>query len=290
MLNAEQNIVPDTTDTLSMLAWSVAMGADEAIADEPINWLETAPDSEMPAITATTVATAINERQLPKVNTAPRTIKGRPAQPTSGATPEQALEIANSCSSLDELKEALENFDGGALKRSAKSTVFCDGTVGAPLMVVGEAPGADEDKAGKPFIGETGRLLDLILNAAGFDRSQNVYISNVIPWRPIGNKTPNSDVIAMCAPFIKRHIELAAPKVIVLLGGTATKAILDSDEGISKARGKWHDITIGNHTCAAIATYHPAYLRKQSAHKGRTWRDMLAIKHKLKPQMANSET
>ena len=290
MLNGEHNIVPDTTDTLSMLVWSVAMGADEAIAEAPINWLEAAPDVEMPAVAATSTVTAPSERQLPKVNTAPRTIQGRPAQSTSGATPEQALEIANGCSNLDELKEALENFDGGALKRSAKSTVFCDGVVGAPLMVVGEAPGADEDKAGKPFIGETGLLLDLMLNAAGFDRSQNVYISTVIPWRPIGNKTPSADVIAMCAPFIKRHIELAAPKVILLVGGTATKAILDNEDGITKTRGKWYDITVGNHTCAAIATYQPSYLMKQSAHKGRTWRDMLAIKHKLKPQMANSET
>jgi DNA polymerase len=189
--------------------------------------------------------------------------------------------VAAACNSLDDLKAAMEAFDGGLLKRSAKNTVFADGIPGADLMVIGEAPGADEDQAGKPFVGVSGQLLDKMLAAIGRSRSSNTYISNIVPWRPLGNRTPDPAITTMCLPFIQRHIELAKPKVILMLGGVSAKSLLDTEEGITRIRGKWRDLTFSGQKYAAIPTYHPAYLLRQPAQKGMAWRDLLSIKEKL---------
>lgn len=161
-----------------------------------------------------------------QAGTGPRRVEARPVQAIAGAGQAAAESVVASCKTLDELEAALNAFDGGLLKRSAKNTVFADGTRGAPLMIVGEAPGADEDQQGKPFVGVSGQLLDKMLNASGMSRDKDVYISNVVPWRPLGNRTPDQAVITMCLPFIRKHIELAAPKAVLMLGGVSAKALL----------------------------------------------------------------
>lgn len=259
-----------------LLVWQVAMGADEAISDNPVDRF-----SEQPA--PSTVHAPQSSTPRPQAPASgPRVVAAKPVQSISGDGPEAAQKAAIAAQSLAELKAAMMQFDGGHLKRSAKNLVFSDGVIGAPLMVVGEAPGADEDREGKPFVGVSGQLLDHMLAAAGFSRTENTYISNVIPWRPLGNRTPDPATVQMCLPFIKRHIELAKPKVILLVGGVSAKALFDSTDGITRLRGRWRDLTLGEHTIPSLAAYHPAYLLRQPQLKGIAWRDLLAVKHKLK--------
>jgi DNA polymerase len=261
-----------------MLEWFIAAGADEAIADEPINRFD-AVSAQNTSPNQTKMA---NQSPQLAQKTAPRPVIPRPASPANGAGAEVASAVAAACNSLEELKNAIEGFDGGLLKRSAKNTVFSDGVAGSDLMVIGEAPGADEDQQGKPFVGVSGQLLDKMLSAIGHSRETNTYISNIVPWRPLGNRTPDQAIITMCLPFITRHIELAKPKVILMLGGVSAKSLLDTEEGITRMRGKWRDLTFSGQKYAAIPTYHPAYLLRQPTQKGMAWRDLLSVKDKLK--------
>jgi DNA polymerase len=279
--------VSEQIDDLNMLDWLIAVGADEAIGDEPINRFK--------AVTDPNTVKSINQRTNQQTNSqlnatphssvprpsVPRPVTPRPVSPTNGAGFEAAATIAAAASTLEELKSAMEAFDGGLLKRSAKNTVFADGIAGSELMVIGEAPGAEEDQTGKPFVGTSGQLLDKMLAAIGRSRQTNTYISNIVPWRPLGNRTPDQSIITICLPFIKRHIELAEPKVILMLGGVASKSLLDVDDGITRIRGKWRELTFSSQKYAVIPTYHPAYLLKQPAQKGMAWRDLLSIKNKL---------
>lgn len=272
-------------DDLTMLEWFIAAGADEAIGDEPIDRFEAASEVKSAPIQANAAnqpsIQPLNQTRQSAQRTAPRPVAPKPVSSTNGAGPEAARTVAAACNSLDDLKAAMEAFDGGLLKRSAKNTVFADGIPGADLMVIGEAPGADEDQAGKPFVGVSGQLLDKMLAAIGRSRTSNTYISNIVPWRPLGNRTPDPAITTMCLPFIQRHIELAKPKVILMLGGVSAKSLLDTEEGITRIRGKWRDLTFSGQKYAAIPTYHPAYLLRQPAQKGMAWRDLLSIKEKL---------
>jgi DNA polymerase len=192
-----------------------------------------------------------------------------------------ARELAASAATLDELRRLLEAFDGCNLKFTATRTVFADGNPEAPLMVIGEAPGREEDIEGLPFVGRSGRLLDRMLAAIGRDR-RSVYIANVIPWRPPGNRTPTPHETEICRPFIERQIELAGPKVIVTLGGPAAKLILGTTEGIMRLRGNWlAHTTASGRSIPAMPTLHPAYLLRNPAHKRLAWRDFLEIKARL---------
>ncbi|TNE61889.1 MAG: uracil-DNA glycosylase [Alphaproteobacteria bacterium] len=266
----------ENLDPRTLLAWHVAMGADEAIQDDPLDRF-TAP--EPPA--ASTVKAQAAPQQMRPQSPSLKPVAARPVQPAEGAGQAAAESVAAACNSLEDLESALKAFDGGLLKRSAKNTVFADGVAGAPLMIVGEAPGADEDIQGKPFVGVSGQLLDRMLAAAGFSRTENTYISNVVPWRPLGNRTPDQAVITMCLPFIRRHIELAKPKVVLMLGGVSAKALLNSEDGITRLRGRWRNIEIGGQTFAALPAYHPAYLLRQPHLKGFAWRDLLSVREKL---------
>ncbi|WP_286828158.1 MULTISPECIES: uracil-DNA glycosylase [Kordiimonas] len=265
---------PQHMDPASLLAWHIAMGADEAIDIDPIDRFTT-------EVQAPVIARQHPQAQKPAPPSGPRPVAAKPVQAVVGAGPEAAGSVAAEASTLEELKAAMEAFDGGLLKRSAKNTVFADGTPGAPIMVIGEAPGADEDREGKPFVGVSGQLLDKILGAAGFSRTENVYITNMVPWRPLGNATPDGATIAMCMPFVKRHIELAKPKVILMVGGVSAKALLGTEEGITRLRGRWKELDIGGQKIAALPVYHPAYLLRQPALKGHAWRDILSVKRKL---------
>lgn len=262
-------------DPATLLAWHIAMGADEAIDVDPIDRFTT----EVPVATRPLARPASPSK--PQTQSGPRRVAAKPVQAVVGAGPEAATKVAAEAKSLDDLKSAMEAFDGGLLKRSAKNTVFADGNPAAPLMIIGEAPGADEDREGKPFVGVSGQLLDKILKAAGFNRQDNAYITNMVPWRPLGNATPDGATIAMCMPFVKRHIELVKPKVILMVGGVSAKALLNTEEGITRLRGKWKDLDISGQKIAALPVYHPAYLLRQPHLKGHAWRDILSAKRKL---------
>ncbi|HMN86884.1 MAG TPA: uracil-DNA glycosylase, partial [Bauldia sp.] len=181
---------------------------------------------------------------------------------------------------LDELHDALGRFEGCNLRLTATRLVFADGNPKGRVMLVGEAPGRDEDLKGLPFVGRSGELLDRMLAAIGLSRN-DVYIANVVPWRPPGNRTPTPQETAACRPFVERQIELADPDFLVLLGGAAAKELLDSADGILRLRGRWRDYDTGARTIRAMATLHPAYLLRQPLQKRLAWRDFLALKAAL---------
>jgi DNA polymerase len=189
----------------------------------------------------------------------------------------------SSPSTLESLKAALQNFEECDLKKTATNLVFGDGNPNAAIMLVGEAPGAEEDRQGKPFVGLSGQLLTRIFESIGLTREKDLYISNVINWRPPGNRQPTSQEIAACLPFIKRHIELVNPKILILVGGTATKALLSDKEGITKIRGKWFEYMSPGLKAPIkmTAIYHPSYLLRSPSRKRDVWMDVLTIKDAL---------
>lgn len=210
---------------------------------------------------------------------APPPAPSLPAPPVLAQPDEAAMaarEAAREASSLDELRAILERFEGCALKRTASRLVFADGNPEARVMFVGEAPGRDEDREGLPFVGRSGRLLDLMMGAIGLDRT-SAYIANIIPWRPPGNRTPTPQETAICLPFIARQIELMDPDVLVCLGGPSAQALLATTEGITKLRGRVLAYETGTRAIKALATFHPAYLLRTPVGKRLAWRDMLTV-------------
>ncbi len=203
-----------------------------------------------------------------------------PAAAFAGDAAQDARERARNAASLEELEAIVKGFEGCALKVTAKQVAFADGVPGARVMLVGEAPGAEEDRVGKPFMGRSGQLLDRMLAAVGLDRT-GVYIANIVPWRPPGNRTPTPQEVAICRPFIERQIELAAPDILVCLGGPAAQALLGTKEGITKTRGRWFPYQAGDREIRAIATLHPAYLLRQPLNKRYAWRDFRALRKAL---------
>ena len=191
-----------------------------------------------------------------------------------------AREAAKSARDLDELRALLDNFDGCALRATATQLVFADGNPQGRVMFVGEAPGHDEDISGRPFVGRSGKLLDLMMAAIGLDRTK-VYIANVVPWRPPGNRTPTPQETAICLPFIRRQIELADPDVLVCLGGPSMQTLLGTKDGITRTRGRWFPFDTGTREIRAMATFHPAFLLRSPLQKRFAWRDFLAIKKAL---------
>lgn len=185
---------------------------------------------------------------------------------------------AFACETLEQLRHAMEHATGCDLIKAATHTVFSDGNPEADIMLIGEAPGADEDRLGQPFVGQSGQLLDTILATIGVDRS-SIYISNIIPWRPPGNRPPTTAEVAYCLPFIQRHIELVQPKILILLGGVAVKALLNRGDGILKLRGQVLEYTMKNgSTIAAMPTLHPSYIMRSPSQKALVWKDMLTLK------------
>jgi DNA polymerase len=203
---------------------------------------------------------------------------GAPAAPDIAVM--AAREAARSAASLSELREILSKFEGCALRTTAKQLVFADGNPQARVMFVGEAPGREEDLEGLPFVGRSGKLLDLMIAAIGLNRT-TAYIANIIPWRPPGNRTPTPQERQICLPFIRRQIELANPDVLVCMGGPASQTLLGVKDGIKRTRGRWFDFHTGTREIRAIATFHPAYLLRSPLEKRFAWRDFLAIKKAL---------
>ena len=283
-------------DLAALLRWYVEQGVDETIGEEPVDRFA------LPPPPAVAIATA------PSQGAAPRGAASAPAAPVASAAPVAAFRpgppampprppvplespqlaadartLARNCGSVAELEAAIRAFEGCALKRTAKNTVFADGVAGAPVMVVGEAPGADEDRLGKPFVGVSGQLMDRMFEAIGMSRQRDLYITNILFWRPPGNRTPTPAEQAICLAFTRRHIELARPRVLVLAGGTSAKAILDTTEGIMRLRGKWTSVQLDDGTTVpTLPTFHPAYLLRTPASKRQSWIDLLAVDKRLR--------
>jgi uracil-DNA glycosylase family 4 len=270
------------------LRWQIEAGADEAIANEPVDRFA------IPAPAPNVVPDARTAQPAPPPAATPET----PPPASAPEPPAPRLDAADSvnadaraqaagCADLAQLRDALDRFDGCALKETATNLVFGTGTVPADVMFVGEAPGRDEDREGLPFVGASGQLLDTMLDFVGLGREENVYISNILPWRPPGNRQPTGAEIAACLPFLERHIALVAPRVLVFLGGTAAKTLLNRSEGITRLRGRWYTYEsqsladAGHGAIPAMATLHPAYLLRQPAQKKAAWHDLLAVREKL---------
>ncbi|WP_315757113.1 MULTISPECIES: uracil-DNA glycosylase [unclassified Bradyrhizobium] len=260
-------------DVRQLLAFYLEAGVDCALADEPINRLVEPEAVSFPAATPAARQVAAQ----PGRPAAPAIIppRGEPPPPPEAAVA-SAREAARTAPTLEALRELLETFDGCALKQTASRLVFADGNPQARIMLVGEAPGRDEDIEGLPFVGRSGKLLDRMIGAIGLDRSK-VYIANVIPWRPPGNRTPTPQETQICLPFIRRQIELVDPDVLVTLGNPSTQSLLGTTEGIMRVRGKWRDYDTGKRTIRAIATFHPAYLLRSPSYKRLSWQDLRAI-------------
>jgi DNA polymerase len=274
----------------ALLEWQIAMGADEAIGEVAVDRLAPPP---------VPIAAPVDARPMPPPYPPPRSPdqvwRGEEQRNASsvvsppGALAESLAEAAQSArllaagaETIEALGELVAGFDLCPLKRTATTTVFLDGNPAAPVIIVGEAPGAEEDRLGRPFVGRAGQLLDRMLSAIDLDRTM-VQITNVIYWRPPGNRKPTSAEIASCLPFVLRHIALARPRVLVLAGGTAANALLPYTEGITRLRGRWFDLAVPGLAAPVptLAMFHPAFLLRTPERKREAWRDLLALKARL---------
>ena len=249
------------------LRWLLEMGADEVVCEAPVDRLKVEEVKQPPKAQA---RPSLDLRALASRST------------SSDAAIGDAGAVAAACSTLADIEAALRQFDACPLKRTATNLVFADGNPQARVIFVGEAPGREEDEQGKPFVGRSGQLLDRMLAAIGLSRhsadpANAAYITNVIYWRPPGNRKPTDAETLMCLPFVLRTIELAAAEFIVCLGATPTQRLLAANEGILKLRGTWRDF----HGRPLLATLHPAYLLRQPAQKRLAWRDFLSLKRRL---------
>ena len=259
---------------LALLRWYVEMGVDETIGDEPVNRL--APRAPPRASTI---------RPTEPEAAPPQSVRAVAASPPAafanslGEAAQSARLLAAQANTLAALEAAITGFDGCTLKRTATNTVIADGNPAAPVMIIGEAPGADEDRIGRPFVGRAGQLLDRMLAAIGLDR-EDVLITNVIYWRPPGNRTPTTDEIAACVPFVLRHVALVRPKVLVLAGGTAARALLPPGPGITRLRGRWFDLAVPglDQPVPTLPMFHPSFLLRAPERKREAWRDLLALR------------
>jgi DNA polymerase len=262
-------------DAGALIRWYLDAGVDEAIGEAPIDRTLPPPAPVPRAILASSPAAAPAPVSRPSVSTSSALAPSVAAQ--------DARSIAAQATNVAALRRALETFEGCALRRTATNLVFTDGVEDAPLLVVGEAPGADEDRTGRPFVGVSGQLLDRMLAAIGHERKSNALISNVVFWRPPGNRKPTTEEIAICLPFVERLIALVSPKVLLLAGATPTTALLRRSDPVGRIRGRWIDWTPtgASRSIATLATYHPAYLLRQPLAKREAWKDLLTVKARL---------
>jgi uracil-DNA glycosylase len=264
-----------------LLEWYAAMGVCEAVDAVPADWFADLPAAR-PALagpvppSAPQPALPPRERKaLTRLNDAPQPVAPVQAE-ASGADVMAARELARGARDLAQLRALLEDFDGCGLKKTATRLCLSRGPVQARLMLIGEAPGKDEDAKGEPFVGRAGQLLDRMLGAIGLGEA-DVYITNLVFWRPPGNRTPSPEEVQLCQPFVERQIELLAPELLIFLGNAAAKQLTGATEGIMKLRGKW--LSYGG--IRAMATLHPAYLLRNPIAKRLAWRDLLAIREAL---------
>jgi uracil-DNA glycosylase len=297
-------------EVLALLEWQIAMGADEAIGETACDRLSPAPAGRVPvnvvpdAIVhppppagqrgvgvpppeADEGKTRISAGSESAVSAPAATAPARVAPPAALAeSPAEAAQsarlLASQAETIEALAELVANFDLCPLKRTATNTVFMDGNPAARIVIIGEAPGAEEDRTGRPFVGRAGQLLDRMLAAIDLDRSQ-VQITNVIYWRPPGNRKPTAAETAACLPFVLRHIALARPRVLVLAGGTAASTLLPVTDGITRLRGRWFELAVPglDAPVPTLPMFHPAFLLRSPERKREAWRDLLALKARL---------
>jgi DNA polymerase len=258
-----------------LLRWYIDAGLDETVGDAAIDRFAASAMPAAPRMVAVPPSPAAFPASAAAPSVQPHSVPSR----QGGGT---AAHIAAECRDLEQLRLALEGFDGLPLKKTALSTVFADGNPAAAVMCVGEAPGQEEDRRGLPFVGRSGKLLDRMLASIGLDRD-SAYITNVLPWRPLDNRKPTPDEVAVCLPFVTRHIELVDPLVLILFGGAAASAILARHDGINRLRGRWFDFSSPGlpRPVPAMPTFHPAYLLRTPAAKREAWRDLLAVRRRL---------
>lgn len=261
-----------------ILAFYVECGVDCALEEHPVDRLSL--EDVAPAASPLPEVPAEMRPVLPPREAAPQPRESAPVLAPEIAAA-AARDAARTAPTLDALRDIMARFEGCALRTTATRLVFADGNPQARVMFVGEAPGRDEDIEGLPFVGRSGKLLDLMLAAIGLDRS-SAYVANVIPWRPPGNRDPSPQETQICLPFIRRQIELVNPDVLVCLGKPSSQAVLSLTDGIMKTRGRWRDYDTGTRTIRAIATFHPAYLLRQPSYKRLAYLDLRAIQKALK--------
>jgi len=266
---------PDKGAAAALLRWYAEMGVDEAVSAEPTDFFSWGPPTPMTTPAQQKPLKAAPARQ-PST-----TVNADDAPPPADEAVELAKTAAASCKTAEELAAAVAGFDACPLKAGARNTVFADGVFGADLLVIGEAPGRDEDRIGKPFVGRAGQLLDKMLAAIDRYRETNTLITNVIFWRPPGNRTPTAVETAICRPFVDRLIELTAPKAIVLAGGAPLQAMLGVS-GIMRARGTWREINVpALDPIPALPIFHPAFLLRQPIQKRLAWGDLQSLDARL---------
>jgi len=281
--------VSPQNDALALLKWQLEAGCDAVLAEAGVDKFVGATVAGREG-DADKVETGREEAAAARPS-ARRELPPPPKPVGAAAAVESARSQAAAASDLEALRRAFEAFEGCAIKQTARHFVFSDGVPTADVMVLGEAPGREEDRQGLPFVGRSGKLLDDMLAAIGLSRTRDVYISNILPWRPPGDRTPTDGEIAACLPFTLRHLALIRPKVVVLLGGTAAKSMLIRREGITRLRGTWAEIDPAVHGMAdaagavdrfpAMPTFHPAYLLRTPAQKRQAWRDLVSVKSRI---------
>lgn len=264
-------------ELVAMLEFYRAAGVDFAVAEAPIDRfaLSAAPSKARPAPQPAVPPLPIAAPATPR----PAQVPGAPALSLNG-DPSETRALAATANTLDELKALMNAYEGCSLKKRATQLCFADGNPEAEIMLVGEGPGEQEDLTGKPFVGRAGQLLDRMLASIGLDRTK-VYIANMVPWRPPGNRDPSAEELALCTPFLIRQVELLAPKLLVTLGNVPTKSLFETQAGITRVRGQWKELAVGTHRVAALATLHPAYLLRTPGAKSLAWRDMLSLRHAM---------
>ncbi len=263
-----------------LLDFYLALGVDEAMGDSPLDRRRAEPLRE--------AARPIADNHPPPLKPAPLNgprLASSPPLDLAALSPDRGLADARSlaagCLSIAALDAAIRSFNGCALKQTAMSTVVYDGTIEAPLLVIGEAPGGEEDRLGKPFVGPAGQMLDKMLGAIGLDR-RHACITNMIYWRPPGNRKPTDAELALCLPFVERFISLMNPKIILLAGATPTQTLLGRTDGITKLRGRWFDWTDSSGvTIPMLPSYHPSYLLRSPGQKRDAWQDFLRLADRL---------
>jgi uracil-DNA glycosylase family 4 len=266
-----------------ILRWYLEAGVDETMGEEPVDRYAAtrrAAESRAAAAPPQSQQPQSQPRHAPRAEPAHLPPAAEPS--SASALPGTAAHLAAECRDLQALRHAMEGFEGLPLKQAASSTVFGDGNPEAAVMCIGEAPGQEEDRRGLPFVGVSGKLLDRMLASIGLDRS-TCYITNVVPWRPPANRKPTPDEVAVCMPFLSRHIELVDPQVLILLGGASASAVLAKADGINRLRGRWFEFNSPGlpRPVPALATFHPAYLLRTPEAKRDAWRDLLMIKRRM---------
>jgi DNA polymerase len=283
----------EAMDAATALAWLAAMGADEALADEALDRTRVAEPAARPRA-ALPAAPRMSRPSPPGASAAP----GAPGAPVAPVAPAaarrappvagRARALADAADTLPALAQAIRDFDGLVIRETATQLVFADGVPGAAIMIVGEAPGADEDLQGKPFVGKSGQLLDRMLASIGLSRAPTggqlpFYITNIVTWRPPGNRNPTDEEIALSLPFCLRHIALARPRLLLMAGGVSAKALTGRTEGVLRLRGRWFDLPVPglDAPVPALATLHPAYLLRNPGAKRDAWHDLLLLREAI---------